>query len=586
MLRSSFPRGLVAVISVAASTVSARAQETEPGRPAAPTAPSPPSSSAAAASTSDVDRRFEELLARQRELEVKVRDQNGVIRTLQEAAAFKPTDSPSAPLGSPRFLAVRPAPPGTIVPEWSAPLAGYSEKNFFFRDRHSWFVLVPKGRLNVDWYNFLNRPPPPTGVLPNSAADPRASLRDTIFIRRARIGLAGTLVHHIDFRVEAEFASLATPGQYATLTDASIVANFTPYVQLEVGQFYAPFTLENPTSENYTDFMEKSAPIRFVVPTARETGAMVLGILPHNAARYWVGVFDGDAQNVKNLDNRPAVIGRGFFAPLALVPRHAPWMEGVWVGASFWWQQVENIAGAGPASTTGASTGDLASVTTQGGFAIFSSNYGNGADAMKNPIRTHLAPDGTVLKYAIELNVPILDRFGLRSEFVHQSMDVRAYNDVNPGTGNLTRTNGPKGFLDGYGAYVEAYAWIGGPVNVDKPGLYQVPHWNGYITPPPPRWAVMLAAKYEHVEFAISGLPQSTNAAGNAVGDPANGHYALDTFELGTNFWVTRHSRVIANYVLNYVGSGDPNQAAALSQKNLFFQKIEHELLFRFAVSL
>jgi hypothetical protein len=531
MYRSLF----LAALALVALTADVRGQEAEP----------------------DVDHRFRELLDRQKQLEQQLHDQSAIIRTLQDTVALKPPEGPNQ--------------------EATAPLAGYSDRNFFFRDRHSWFVLVPKGRINVDWYNFLNRPPPPVGVLPNSAADPRSALRDTIFIRRARVGFAGTIAHHFDFRVEADFASLPTPGQYATLTDASIVINYTPYAQLEVGQFYSPFTLENPTSENYTDFMEKSAAVRFVVPASRDTGAMVLGTLPRNAARYWVGIFNGDGQNFKNLDNRPAVIGRAIFAPLTLIPRHARWMEDVWLGGSFWWQQAENVAGAGPASLTGASTGDLANVTTQGGFSVFSSNYANGTDAMKNPIRTHLGIDGTVLKYAFELNVPLFTRFGLRSEFMHQSMEVREYNDVNPGNGNLTRSNGPKGFLDGYGAYVEAYAWIGGPVNVDKPGLYQTPHWNGYITPPPPRWAVMLAAKYEHVEFAVSGLP---------LNDPANGHYELDVFELGANLWVTRHSRLMANYVLNYVGSGDPSQAATLSQKNLFFQKSEHELLFRFAISL
>lgn len=475
-----------------------------------------------------------------------------------------------------RFLLLDPKSVSEDDPELTAPLAGYSDRNFFFRDRHSWFVLVPKGRINIDWYNFVNRPPPPMGVLPNSAADPRSSLRDTIFIRRARIGFAGTIARHIDFRVEAELANLATPGQYATLSDASVVVNYSPYLQLEAGQFFAPFTLENPTSENYTDFMEKSAAVRFAVPTSREAGAMLQGTLPKKLARYWVGLFDGDGQNVKNLDNRPAFIGRVIVAPLTLLPRHAAWIDDVWVGGSFWYQQADNLGGAGPPSTSAATAGDLPSVTTQGGFAVFTANYNNGSDALGSAVRSHLALDGTVLKYAFEANLPITTRGGLRGEFVHQSMELRRYDDANSGSGNLQRTSGPKGFLDGYAGYVEAYAWIGGPVNVDKPGLYQTPHWNGYVTPPPPRWAVMLAAKYEHVEFAISGF-------GN---DPANGHYALDVFELGGSLWVTRHARVMANYVLNYVGSGDPAQAATMVGKSLFFQRSEHELLFRLAVSL
>lgn len=512
------------------------------------------------------DRLIEELLTRQRELENRV--------TLQEAA-LREAQRPVAP-------APLPPPPPEVEPDETAPLAGYSEKNFFLRDRHSWFVLMPKGRINVDSYNFLNRPSnPPAGIVSNSAADPRSSLRDTIFLRRARIGLSGTIAHYIDFRVEGEFASIATAGQYAVLTDASLVVNYLSYLKLEAGQFYTPFTLENQTSENYSDFMEKAASTRFVVPLTRETGVQIFGELPHHAAQYWLGIFDGDGQNFKNLDNRMAVIGRGFFAPFALLPHPPGWVQRIWVGGSFWWQQATNVGGAAAPSTTGASQADIASLTTQGGFGYFNSNYSNGTDAMKNAIRSHLAPDGETRKYAVELNVPVTERFGLRAEYVHQWIDFREYNDVNPGNGTLTRTAGGTGSLAGYGAYVEAYAWVGGYVDIDRPGLYYPPHWNGYREPKKQSWAVMLAAKYEHVAFDVTGLPSV-----NGKADPDVGHYDLDVFELGANVWFTRHARFMANYVLNYIGNNDDKTASINETKNLFYQKAEHELLFRLDVHL
>ena len=230
--------------------------------------------------------------------------------------------------------------------------------------------------------------------------------------------------------------------------------------------------------------------------------------------------------------------------------------------------------------------GDISPVTTQAGFGLFNSNYANGINAAGDPIRSHLAQNGTTSKYAFELNVPVFDRFGFRAEYVHQTLDLLEYEDVNPGNGNLTRTLGSSGQLSGYGWYTELYAWIGGPVNVDRPGLYQPPHWRGYETPPPPNWAIMLAAKYEHLAFDVSGFPGTTNASGALVADPAVGHYALDTLELGGSFWVTRHSRFMANYLYNYLGAGDPAEAAPMEKKNIFFKQGEQELLFRFAVSL
>jgi hypothetical protein len=462
------------------------------------------------------------------------------------------------------------------------PLAGLSETNVFVRDKHDWFVVFPKGRVHVDGYNFLNRPEPKAGVVANSAQDAaRAQLRDTLFIRRARLGLAGTIAGHIDFRFEGDFATVATSGQYGIITDAYVVLNWLPYLKLQAGQFYAPFTLENQTSTNYTDFMERSTAVRFAVPFPRELGALLYGELPRKSVRYHIGVFDGDGQNFKNQDNQPAVIGRVVLHPLNLWPYHPLWLEDLWVGGSFWWQQADNLGGSIQPSTSGATQNDLASVTTQGGFSIFNSSYNNGVDTSNNAIRSHLAPDGNTVKYAFELSVPLWRRLGLRSEFVHQSIDLRQYNDVNPGTGNLKRTRGAAGTLTGWGAYAEIYGWVwlSGVVNPSRPGYYDIPHWGGYRPPLEPHWGLMLAAKYEHVELDV-GVPPS----GNAAADPAAGHYALDTFELGANLWLTRFSRLTANYVLNYVGAG--SGSAAQETTNLFFKGFEHELLFRLQVSL
>jgi hypothetical protein len=545
----------------------ARAQEAQGAAPAAAPAPetpavpaeaSPPATSPATPAISpELERRLDELDQRTRIAERK-------LELAQEAAAQR-----------------------AEALQLSPPFAGYSAKNFFLRSQNDWYVLILKGRLNVDYYHFLNRPDePPANIVANSPSDPRQALKDLVFLRRARIGLAGTIAHHIDFRVEGEFASVPAVGQYATLTDASIVVNYTPLIEVEVGQFYAPFTLENPTSENYTDFMEKSAPVRFAVPTSREDGVMVFGELPWRTLRYWVGVFDGDGQNFKNLDDQAAVIGRSILAPLALVPGHPEWTEYIWIGGSGWWQKNENLGGPSAASTSGATAGDISGFTTQASYSLFNSNFSNGADAMGNAIRSHLAPNGTTSKYAFELNVPILDLIGVRAEYIHQSIDLREYNDLNPGNGNLTRSVGASGQLKGSGWYAELYGWIGGPVNVDRPGLYQPPHWRGFEQPPPPKLALMLAAKYEHVGFDVSGFPGTTSSTGKAAPDPSVGHYALDVVELGASLWMSRHSRIMANYLINHVGAGETASAAPMEIKNIFFHKNEQELLFRFAVAL
>src|SRR5262245_56024674 len=86
-----------------------------------------------------------------------------------------PAAAPTAPPAAAPVV-VAPPPPAML------PLAGYANGGFFIRDPGDWFVLFPKGRLQVDWYNFLNRGDVPAGVVPNSSADPRP--KDTIFVDR------------------------------------------------------------------------------------------------------------------------------------------------------------------------------------------------------------------------------------------------------------------------------------------------------------------------------------------------------------------------------------------------------------------
>jgi len=63
--------------------------------------------------------------------------------------------------------------------------------------------------------------------------------------------------------------------------------------------------------------------------------------------------------------------------------------------------------------------------------------------------------------------------------------------------------------------------------------------------------------------------------------NPAVGSYTLHVFEIGLNAWLTKHIRLTGNYVLNYMG-GDADNV----KKGFYFQKPEHELLFRAAVQL
>src|SRR5258706_13801931 len=84
-----------------------------------------------------------------------------------------------------------------------SPLAGYNG-SFFLRDPNDWFVLFPKGRLQIDAYTFGNRGDlPASATASNASNDPRPN--NSFFVRRARAELQGTFAKHFDFSTAGEF---------------------------------------------------------------------------------------------------------------------------------------------------------------------------------------------------------------------------------------------------------------------------------------------------------------------------------------------------------------------------------------------
>ena len=477
-------------------------------------------------------------------------------------------------------------------PPAPAPLAGYANGSFFLRDPHDWFVLFPKGRLQVDWYNFLNRGDAPAGVTPNSSADPRP--KDTLFVRRARVELQGTFIGHFDFHIAGEFTTTPATGSSGALADAYVIVDYFSFLKLQVGQFDTPFSLENRTADKYIDFIERGPTVRYLaVPANKDMGAFAWGWLPRHAAYYSIGITNGDGQNFKNQDDWGAVLGRAFIAPVAWLPRAErwKWMRDIEVGGSFWWQHATNL-GSAVAGAAGATQNDLPALATTGGVSFLSSNFGVGSDSAGNPIREHLVPAGDIVKWGVELRVPIW-KFGVQGELIHVSEGLFSYYDSvnvpNAATGKwsgapFTRSApAAGGKLDGTGGYIEAFAWILGDVSfIETPGLEPFPRLKPLAPVKPPVWGLRVLARYEQVSASISGIPGMIDpASATTTGDPSVGSYTLRTFGLGLDGWGTKHVRLSVNYFLNYIGGDAP-----LVKKNFFYGRAEHELLFRAGINL
>ncbi len=212
-----------------------------------------------------------------------------------------------------------------------APLAGYYNGTFYLRDRSDNVRLYIQGRAQIDSYNYLG--PGVTNV---------PATTSTVLLRRIRPELGGELAKNFQFMLAGDWGQTgndnmtgstetsaaspgtvpsATSGKYASAQTSMMRAQasdvwlaYSPVSQFhaQVGQFDAPFTMENRSSDKYIPFMERSLAVRALgIPTNKEMGAMAFGELLGQRVYYSAGVFNGDGQNRLSPDNRVDGIGRG-----------------------------------------------------------------------------------------------------------------------------------------------------------------------------------------------------------------------------------------------------------------------------------
>jgi hypothetical protein len=423
------------------------------------------------------------------------------------------------------------------------PLAGFSDGQAFLRSADDAFQLFPSGRLQIDGYFFRGA---------NKA--PYRGFLD----RRARLETAGWVGRIFYFQIGGDFAAApnAALSNLNATDDFVAIAPWGDLAILQVGQYDAPFTLENRTSDKYFDFMERSLTVRaFGAPSNKEQGAMVHGLLPHRLAYYSLGVFDGDGQNFRNLDDAFDLIGRAWVAPFAL--GGPDWLGAVTVGGSRW-----SGARNSPLTET------LAGQTTQAGFTFFAPKW-TGAPAMMGGAAPafELRPNGHLGAWALEVNAPVGHRLGARLEWVKKQQRVATV--TTSSTTAVVPLGG--GTFKGWSTYGEVWGWvIGDDRIIGAPGLQLPARFTKFGTKPPAD-GLMLAAR---LDVLREGL-----APDGAVASPLAGNTKVTALTLGANYWHSKRWRTTFNYVLNRFG-GDTTAIGKLAART------EQEFLFRFGVAL
>src|SRR5213082_1915151 len=140
----------------------------------------------------------------------------------------------------------------------------------------------------------------------------QTALKDRFRLRRARINLTGDFAENFDFKVEGDFEQ--SDGISSNRTDFSgtdIFVNWHQYpeAQIKIGQWKAPFGLEQITPDTVLYIIERSLPTGALTPE-RQVGAQLWGkpytnIWPaqKDLLTYYAGIFNGNGRNVSVNDN-------------------------------------------------------------------------------------------------------------------------------------------------------------------------------------------------------------------------------------------------------------------------------------------
>jgi phosphate-selective porin len=378
--------------------------------------------------------------------------------------------------------------------------------------------------------------------------------------------LSGEFLHRFWFMIAGEFGTTAidnprgtnetaaaapgmdpsaTSGRYTTAetakvsaapTDVFIDFRATDWLNFQVGQFDAPFTMENRTSEKWgTPFMERSLTVRDVaVPTQKQIGLMAWGE-PTKTLYYSIGLFDGDGQNRPNVDSRFDLFARAYTMPLI---ERKDALKNLEIGASVRYGSRDHNY----------TFYDVPALTTQGQYAFWNPTYTSSQGT------THIIYSGPQQGVAFEARIPYsLVDFTTEATYIDKA--------TREALEGFEATSSERfGSLRGYSYYVELGFWPLGNRDINGlPGVQNPPHLDFSKPDPatPPR-ALQLLAKWEQVRLNYS----SARRVGTPDAQNIDGDIKVDAFSLGANYWLTKHLRFTINYVLNVFPDSAPVKAS------------------------
>ena len=140
----------------------------------------------------------------------------------------------------------------------------------------------------------------------------QSAIKDRFRLRRARVNLTGDFAEQFDFKVEGDFGQNdGTDNNRTAFSGTDIWLNWHqfPGAQIKIGQFKAPFGLDQLTPDTSLYTIERTLPTGAITPD-RQIGAQLWGmpftnIWPRqkDLLTYYAGIFNGNGKNTTVNDN-------------------------------------------------------------------------------------------------------------------------------------------------------------------------------------------------------------------------------------------------------------------------------------------
>jgi phosphate-selective porin OprO and OprP len=211
---------------------------------------------------------------------------------------------------------------GTKEPA-AAVLAGIEKGRPFLKSADDNFRLEFGGRLQSDFDAAEDGTRTLTGPF----------LGSQFLIRRARIDVDAIFYRWIRAKIQAEL----TEG--VSLKDAYIDLTFLPELRLRTGQFHVPCSLEELTSDNFIDFIERSL-VNELSP-GRDRGVKIYGDLMGGIISYHLGGFNGTGEDTSDNNGAKDLAFRLEYSPFRT--SNSFWLRGLQFAGNVTWGNEDNL---------------------------------------------------------------------------------------------------------------------------------------------------------------------------------------------------------------------------------------------------